>query len=160
MEKHNHVLTEAYRSMLHQAPKLQVEEEMLMHKLYGVMAAHGLVKKNDDNSNNPYNSRTAQHSNREVNGQNRQLPKCTCSLVFSVFPPMSFFVELFSVFKRKGSFQDYITCVTPHMVLIIDKGSEVSLCQLSNTNSSSTATHDGTIYVQRCVNCDEGNSTN
>ncbi|KAL1327162.1 hypothetical protein AAHE18_13G281600 [Arachis hypogaea] len=67
MEKHNHVLTEAYRSMLHQAPKLQVEEEMLMHKLYGVMAAHGLVKKNDDNSNNPYNSRTAQHSNREVN---------------------------------------------------------------------------------------------
>ncbi|XP_020966462.1 uncharacterized protein LOC107618339 isoform X5 [Arachis ipaensis] len=45
MDKQNEILMEAYRSMLHESQKLQVEEEMLMHKLYEVMSAHGLIKK-------------------------------------------------------------------------------------------------------------------
>ncbi|XLR58874.1 hypothetical protein S83_009546, partial [Arachis hypogaea] len=53
----------------------------------------------------------------------------------------------FQCSREREAFKIIFTSVTPHMVLIIDKGSEVSLCQL-NTNSSSTATHDGTIYVQ------------
>ncbi|RYR36029.1 hypothetical protein Ahy_A10g051090 [Arachis hypogaea] len=51
MDKQNEILMEAYRSMLHESQKLQVEEEMLMHKLYEVMSAHGLTKKSDANSN-------------------------------------------------------------------------------------------------------------
>ncbi|XLS75413.1 hypothetical protein HN51_032278 [Arachis hypogaea] len=45
MDKKNEILMKAYRSMLHESQKLQVEEEMLMHKLYDVMSAHGLTKK-------------------------------------------------------------------------------------------------------------------
>nr|XP_027191494.1 uncharacterized protein LOC101509967 isoform X2 [Cicer arietinum] len=44
MDKQNEVLMEAYRSMLHEMQKLQVEEEMLMRKLYEVMSVHGLTK--------------------------------------------------------------------------------------------------------------------
>ncbi|KAK7362845.1 hypothetical protein VNO77_04969 [Canavalia gladiata] len=44
MDKQNEVLMEAYRSMLHELQKLQVEEEMLMRKLYEVMSTHGLTK--------------------------------------------------------------------------------------------------------------------
>ncbi|KAL1341261.1 hypothetical protein AAHE18_09G074600 [Arachis hypogaea] len=51
MDKQNEILMEAYRSMLHESQKLQVEEEMLMHKLYEVMSVHGLTKKSDGNSN-------------------------------------------------------------------------------------------------------------
>ncbi|XP_027333001.1 uncharacterized protein LOC113847889 isoform X2 [Abrus precatorius] len=49
MDKQNEVLMESYRSMLHELQKLQVEEEMLMRKLYEVMKAHGFGKTNDGN---------------------------------------------------------------------------------------------------------------
>ncbi|MED6130644.1 hypothetical protein PIB30_002760 [Stylosanthes scabra] len=55
LDKQNEVLMEAYRSMLHESQKLQVEEEMLMHKLYEVMSAHGLAKKSNGNSIAAYN---------------------------------------------------------------------------------------------------------
>ncbi|KAI5395764.1 uncharacterized protein LOC127095784 isoform X1 [Lathyrus oleraceus] len=44
MDKQNEVLMETYRSMLHELQKLQVEEEMIMRKLYEVMSVHGLTK--------------------------------------------------------------------------------------------------------------------
>ncbi|XP_061341511.1 uncharacterized protein LOC133287851 [Gastrolobium bilobum] len=71
MDKQNEILKEAHRSMLHELQKLQVEEEMLMHKLHEVTSAHGLPKKNDGNSNVFYNS-GAEHSNKEVNGANEK----------------------------------------------------------------------------------------
>ncbi|KDP32065.1 hypothetical protein JCGZ_12526 [Jatropha curcas] len=51
LEKQNELLTEAYNSMSHELHKLQVEEEMLMRKFYELMAAQGLSKKNEGNTN-------------------------------------------------------------------------------------------------------------
>ncbi|OAY81318.1 hypothetical protein ACMD2_18301, partial [Ananas comosus] len=45
LEKQSEVLMEAYRAMSHELHRLQVEEEMLMHKLYQLMSAEGLIKK-------------------------------------------------------------------------------------------------------------------
>ncbi|KAK2375410.1 hypothetical protein QL285_076301 [Trifolium repens] len=72
MDKQNEVLMEAYRSMLHELQKLQVEEEMLMRKLYEVMPVHGLTKKNEDNSNSSHNSAGAEQSNNEDNTDNEE----------------------------------------------------------------------------------------
>lgn len=47
LEKQSEVLMEAYRAMSHELHRLQVEEEMLMHKLYELMSAEGLIKKGD-----------------------------------------------------------------------------------------------------------------
>ncbi|RDY13509.1 hypothetical protein CR513_01550, partial [Mucuna pruriens] len=81
MDKQNEVLMEAYRSMLHELQKLQVEEEMLMRKMYEVMTAHGLTKRRGlilwmviislrgkENNDNPdaYNS-GAEHPKKETN---------------------------------------------------------------------------------------------
>ncbi|XP_004505068.1 uncharacterized protein [Cicer arietinum] len=67
MDKQNEVLMEAYRSMLHEMQKLQVEEEMLMRKLYEVMSVHGLTKQNGDNSIASENFAVAEQNNNEVN---------------------------------------------------------------------------------------------
>ncbi|XP_020242324.1 uncharacterized protein LOC109820578 isoform X1 [Asparagus officinalis] len=45
LEKQSEVLMESYRAMSHELHRLQVEEEMLMQKLYEVMSAEGLLKK-------------------------------------------------------------------------------------------------------------------
>ncbi|CAI8608812.1 unnamed protein product [Vicia faba] len=66
-DKQNEVLMETYRSMLHELQKLQVEEEMIMRKLYEVMSVHGLTKQNEDNSNASNNSAGAEQINNEVN---------------------------------------------------------------------------------------------
>ncbi|CAL5207313.1 unnamed protein product [Lathyrus oleraceus] len=66
MDKQNEVLMETYRSMLHELQKLQVEEEMIMRKLYEVMSVHGLTKQNEDNSNVSLNSARAEQINNEV----------------------------------------------------------------------------------------------
>ncbi|TKY49893.1 hypothetical protein E2542_SST27342 [Spatholobus suberectus] len=63
MDKQNEVLMEAYRSMLHELQKLQVEEEMLMRKMYQVMSAHGLTKKNNGGS---------EHPKKEINEANEE----------------------------------------------------------------------------------------
>ncbi|RWW77884.1 hypothetical protein BHE74_00013923 [Ensete ventricosum] len=47
LEKQTDVLMDAYRSMSHELHRLQVEEEMLMQKLYELMHAKGLLKKVD-----------------------------------------------------------------------------------------------------------------
>ncbi|XP_072977102.1 uncharacterized protein [Typha angustifolia] len=49
LEKQNEVLMESYRAMSHELHRLQVEEEMLMHKLYDLMSAEGLLKKEKKN---------------------------------------------------------------------------------------------------------------
>ncbi|RHN62414.1 hypothetical protein MtrunA17_Chr4g0047151 [Medicago truncatula] len=67
MDKQNEVLMDAYRSMLHELQTLQVEEEMLMRKLYEVMSVHGLTKQNEGNSNTSHNNAGAEQSNNEVN---------------------------------------------------------------------------------------------
>ncbi|KAK2382930.1 hypothetical protein QL285_070437 [Trifolium repens] len=67
MDKQNEVLMEAYRSMLHELQKLQVEEEMLMRKLYEVMSVHSSTKQNEDNSNTSHNNGGAEQSNNEFN---------------------------------------------------------------------------------------------
>ncbi|KAJ0973710.1 hypothetical protein J5N97_015675 [Dioscorea zingiberensis] len=53
LEKQNETLMETYRVMSHDLHKLQVEEEMLMRKLYELMTAEGLIKKKkeDDEPN-------------------------------------------------------------------------------------------------------------
>ncbi|XP_057734029.1 uncharacterized mitochondrial protein AtMg00860-like [Arachis stenosperma] len=61
----------------------EVAEEMLMHKLYEVMSAHGLTKKSDDNSNtvdnvgalteNNNNKAVAHPSSIETRGQQREI---------------------------------------------------------------------------------------
>ncbi|XP_045823077.1 uncharacterized protein LOC123915854 isoform X2 [Trifolium pratense] len=66
MDKQNEVLMEAYRSMLHELQKLQVEEEMLMRKLYEVMSIRSSTKQNEDNSNTSHNSEGAEQSVNEV----------------------------------------------------------------------------------------------
>ncbi|KAJ6807750.1 uncharacterized protein M6B38_171265 [Iris pallida] len=45
LEKQSEVLMESYRAMSHELHTLQVEEEMLMKKLYEVMCVKGLVGK-------------------------------------------------------------------------------------------------------------------
>ncbi|CAJ2678602.1 unnamed protein product [Trifolium pratense] len=67
MDKQNEILMEAYRSMLHELQKLQVEEEMLMRKLYEVMSIRSSTKQNEDNSNTSHNSEGAEQSVNEVN---------------------------------------------------------------------------------------------
>ncbi|GAU42906.1 hypothetical protein TSUD_86440 [Trifolium subterraneum] len=67
MDKKNEILMEAYRSMLHELQKLQVEEEMLMRKLYEVMSVHSSTKQIEDNSNTSHNTEGAEQSINEVN---------------------------------------------------------------------------------------------
>ncbi|KAL8032063.1 hypothetical protein ABFS82_13G070000 [Erythranthe guttata] len=50
LEKQTELLTDAYRSMSHELQRLQVEEEMLMHKYYEFMEAQGLIKKKQSNN--------------------------------------------------------------------------------------------------------------
>ncbi|KAG8073924.1 hypothetical protein GUJ93_ZPchr0006g42062 [Zizania palustris] len=45
LDKQNQVLMETYRAMSHELHKLQVEEETIMHKLYEMMSAEGLLPK-------------------------------------------------------------------------------------------------------------------
>ncbi|KAG6486475.1 hypothetical protein ZIOFF_055051 [Zingiber officinale] len=45
LEKQGELLMESYRSMSHELHKLQVEEEMLMQKLYKIMTMEGLLNK-------------------------------------------------------------------------------------------------------------------
>ncbi|THU71619.1 hypothetical protein C4D60_Mb04t03370 [Musa balbisiana] len=52
LEKQSDVLMDAYRSMSHELHRLQVEEEMLMQKLYELMHAEGLLKKEKKGHNN------------------------------------------------------------------------------------------------------------
>ncbi|XP_039114765.1 uncharacterized protein LOC120250069 [Dioscorea cayenensis subsp. rotundata] len=61
LEKQNEALMETYRVMSHELHKLQVEEEMLMRKLYELMSAEGLIrKKKEDNKSNKVLSITSQ----------------------------------------------------------------------------------------------------
>ncbi|XP_020208484.1 uncharacterized protein LOC109793425 [Cajanus cajan] len=72
MDRQNEVLMEAYRSMLHELQKLQIEEEMLMRKMYEVTSAHGLASENDSNPPNyDYNS-GAEHTKKETNEANEE----------------------------------------------------------------------------------------
>ncbi|KAI4358042.1 hypothetical protein L6164_001952 [Bauhinia variegata] len=71
LDKQNELLMEAYKSMLNEVQKLQVEEEMLMRKLYEIMSAHGLTKKNVDNCN-ASNGSQGDLSNATVNAANEQ----------------------------------------------------------------------------------------
>ncbi|XP_019701409.1 uncharacterized protein [Elaeis guineensis] len=52
LDKQSEVLMEAYRAMSHELHRLQVEEEMLMHKLYELMSAEGLIKKGSKGESN------------------------------------------------------------------------------------------------------------
>ncbi|XP_074592341.1 uncharacterized protein LOC141848125 [Curcuma longa] len=45
LEKQGEVLMEAYRSMSHELHRLQIEEEMLMQKLYKMMNMNGMLNK-------------------------------------------------------------------------------------------------------------------
>ncbi|KAJ4798342.1 hypothetical protein LUZ62_049588 [Rhynchospora pubera] len=45
LEKQKECLTDGYHTMSHELHRLQVEEQMLMHKLYEVMSAEGLLGK-------------------------------------------------------------------------------------------------------------------
>ncbi|XP_028782941.1 uncharacterized protein LOC114739016 isoform X2 [Neltuma alba] len=47
LDKQHEFLMDSYRLMFNQLQNLQVEEEMLMRKLYEVMSGHGLAKKAD-----------------------------------------------------------------------------------------------------------------
>ncbi|KAL2335830.1 hypothetical protein Fmac_010276 [Flemingia macrophylla] len=68
MDKQNEVLMETYRSMLHELQKLQVEEEMLMRKMYEVTSAHGVTAGNGTGSNPNHDSNSgAEHPNKEMN---------------------------------------------------------------------------------------------
>lgn len=51
LEKQSEVLMESYRAMSHELHTLQVEEEMLMKKLYELMCAEGLVEKKEKGMN-------------------------------------------------------------------------------------------------------------
>ncbi|XP_074572047.1 uncharacterized protein LOC141828506 [Curcuma longa] len=53
LEKQGEVLMEAYRSMSHELHKLQVEEEILMQKLYKIMTTEGLLNKEKQGTNDP-----------------------------------------------------------------------------------------------------------
>ncbi|KAJ7952768.1 General vesicular transport factor p115 like [Quillaja saponaria] len=66
LDKQNELLMESHKSMFHELQKLQVEEEMLMRKLYEIMSAHGLAKKNEDSYNVSQDVRV-EHSNAIVN---------------------------------------------------------------------------------------------
>ncbi|KAE9586560.1 hypothetical protein Lalb_Chr24g0403261 [Lupinus albus] len=57
IDKHKEVLKETHQSLLHELQKLQVEEEMLMRKMYEIMMATGCTKKNDGSG--------AEHSNTQ-----------------------------------------------------------------------------------------------
>ncbi|KAI4313178.1 hypothetical protein L6164_026177 [Bauhinia variegata] len=71
LDKQNELLGEAYKSMLNEVQKLQVEEEMLMRKLYEIMSAQGLTKKSVDNCNASYNSQ-GDLSNATVDAANEE----------------------------------------------------------------------------------------
>ncbi|XP_066363285.1 uncharacterized protein [Miscanthus floridulus] len=45
LEKQNQALMGTYRAMSHELHKLQVQEEAIMHKLYELMSAEGLLPK-------------------------------------------------------------------------------------------------------------------
>ncbi|KAI0504318.1 uncharacterized protein LOC110112438 [Dendrobium catenatum] len=45
LDEQGRILLESYRTMSHELHNLQVEEEMLMRKLYEHMLAEGLIKK-------------------------------------------------------------------------------------------------------------------
>ncbi|KAK4262392.1 hypothetical protein QN277_027958 [Acacia crassicarpa] len=62
LEKQNEFLTESHTLMFHELQKLQVEEEMLMQKLYEVMSVRGITEKKKDNANGSNNS-DAERSN-------------------------------------------------------------------------------------------------
>ncbi|XP_019254684.1 PREDICTED: uncharacterized protein LOC109233306 [Nicotiana attenuata] len=51
LEKESELLLNTHKSMSDELHKLQVEEEMLMRKFYGLMTAHGLNKKKGFNDN-------------------------------------------------------------------------------------------------------------
>ncbi|XP_042423815.1 uncharacterized protein LOC122017144 [Zingiber officinale] len=51
LEKQGELLMESYRSMSHELHKLQVEEEMLMQKLYKIMTMEGLLNKEKQGTN-------------------------------------------------------------------------------------------------------------
>ncbi|PKI71302.1 uncharacterized protein LOC116201375 [Punica granatum] len=48
LENQSEMLTQVQRSMSHELHKLQVEEEMLMRKLYEIMTVHGYAKKSQN----------------------------------------------------------------------------------------------------------------
>ncbi|KAI9115236.1 hypothetical protein K1719_013555 [Acacia pycnantha] len=48
LDKQNEFLQDSYKLMFNELQKLQVEEEMLMHKLYEAMPPYGLAKKADN----------------------------------------------------------------------------------------------------------------
>ncbi|KAI9115399.1 hypothetical protein K1719_013718 [Acacia pycnantha] len=48
LDKQNEFLQDSYKLMFNELQKLQVEEEMLMHKLYEAMPPYGLTKKADN----------------------------------------------------------------------------------------------------------------
>ncbi|XP_019431798.1 PREDICTED: uncharacterized protein LOC109338903 isoform X2 [Lupinus angustifolius] len=58
IDKQNEILKETRQSLLHELQKLQVEEEMLMRKMYEIMVATGHTKKNDDSGAEHSNSQT------------------------------------------------------------------------------------------------------
>ncbi|KQK23037.1 uncharacterized protein LOC100831704 [Brachypodium distachyon] len=45
LDKQNKALMETYRAMSHELHKLQVEEEIIMRKLYELMSVEGLLPK-------------------------------------------------------------------------------------------------------------------
>ncbi|XP_057957506.1 uncharacterized protein LOC131150665 isoform X1 [Malania oleifera] len=48
LEKQNELLMDAYRSMVNELRKLQVEEEMMMRKFYELMSTQGQTIKDED----------------------------------------------------------------------------------------------------------------
>ncbi|CBI22356.3 hypothetical protein AAG906_002249 [Vitis piasezkii] len=62
LEKQNDLLMDAYRSMSHELHKLQVEEEMLMHKFYEFTKAERQTIKDDDNNNIENENKTGESS--------------------------------------------------------------------------------------------------
>ncbi|KAM7507188.1 hypothetical protein LguiA_017641 [Lonicera macranthoides] len=61
LEEQDKFLKDAYRSMIHELRKLQVEEQMLMLKFHDLMSAHGTKKKHLDevlNDSEPGQSRS------------------------------------------------------------------------------------------------------
>ncbi|KAL8505848.1 hypothetical protein ACS0TY_016902 [Phlomoides rotata] len=77
LEKQGELLMDAYRSMSHELHKLQVEEEMLMHKYFEFMAAQGLVEKKTDSTNVLADEETSQEPITQVYSRKRKVTKPT-----------------------------------------------------------------------------------
>lgn len=69
LEKQGEVLMESYRAFSHELHGLHVEEEMLMHKLYELMSAEGLLKKKSKRENDHEQQGRAEDTNANTSSQ-------------------------------------------------------------------------------------------